>query len=80
VKFKVGDLVRVKDSTSDKKMPENRHGLIVERHTPRDSEKPTGYTDIWAILMTNGNILRFHEMFLEKASKEEYEKEDQNKR
>lgn len=80
MKFKVGDLVRIKDSTSDKKIPENRHGLIVECHAPRDYAKHMGYTDIWNILMTNGNILRFHEMFLEKVSKEEYEKEDQNKR
>ena len=79
MKFKVGDFVRVKENTHDKQMPENRHGLIVERHTPRDYVKHTGYTDIWAILMTNGNILRFHEMFLEKVSEEEYEKEDQNK-
>jgi|TARA_R110000744_G_scaffold15740_4_gene43647 hypothetical protein len=79
VKFKVGDFVRVKENTHDKQMPESRHGLIVERHTPRDYVKHTGYTDIWAILMTNGNILRFHEMFLEKVSEEEYEKEDQNK-
>ena len=79
MKFKVGDFVRVKENTHDKQMPESRHGLIVERHTPRYYVKHTGYTDIWAILMTNGNILRFHEMFLEKVSEEEYEKEDQNK-
>ena len=79
MKFKVGDFARVKENTHDKQMPESRHRLIVERQTPRAYVKHTGYTDIWAILMTNGNILRFHEMFLEKVSEEEYEKEDQNK-
>jgi hypothetical protein len=72
VKFKVGDLVRVKDSTNDEKIPENRHGLVVDIRMPSLS----GYTHICNILMTNGSILRFHEMFLEKVEREQDEKED----
>jgi len=72
VKFKVGDLVRVKDSTNDEKIPENRHGLVVDHQPPSLS----GYTHICNILMTNGSILRFHEMFLEKVEREQDEKED----
>ena len=80
MKFKVGDLVRVKDSTHDQKMPESRCGLIVERQAPRSGDKHLRFTNIWNILMTNGNILRFHEMFLEKISEEEYENENQDRR
>jgi ketosteroid isomerase-like protein len=76
VKFKVGDLVRVKDSTDDQNIPESRCGLIMERYSTRPDEKHMRYTDIWNVLLTNGNILRFHEMFLDKISEEEYEKED----
>ena len=65
MKFKVGDLIRVKHSTSDPKMPDDRTGLIVECDAPGNGEKRQGFTDIWRVLMTNGNILRFHEMFLE---------------
>ena len=59
MKFKVGDLVRVKDSTNDQDIPESRCGLIMERYAPRPNEKHM-----------------FHEMFLEKVSEEEHEKED----
>lgn len=76
MKFKVGDLIRVKDSTSDPKMPDDRTGLIVECYAPGNGERRQGFTDIWRVLMTNGNILRFHEMFLEKINEEECEKED----
>ena len=76
MKFKVGDLVRVKDSTNDQDIPESRCGLIMERYAPRPNEKHMRYTDIWNVLLTNGSILRFHEMFLEKVSEEEHEKED----
>jgi hypothetical protein len=36
-KFKIGDLVMVKEGTHDEKMPDNRIGLIVE-----EVRKPTG--------------------------------------
>ena len=81
MKFKVGDFVRVKENTHDKQMPESRCGLIVsDSHPPaRLQERSEAHTSIWHLLMTNGVRLKFHEMFLEKVSEEEYEKEDQNK-
>ena len=69
-------MVRIKDSTSDSKMPDDRTGLIVECYAPGHGVKRQGFTDIWRVLMTNGNILRFHEMFLEKIEDGENEKED----
>jgi hypothetical protein len=70
-KFKTGDLVRIKENTHDSSLPENRLGLIVERldRFEQDRLQPS-YTHIWVIMMTNGKSLRFHEMFLEHAPKE----------
>ncbi len=69
-KFKIGDLVRVKEGTWDSTMPENRMGLVIE-----EIRKPTGagknpnkkFTAIYKLLLANGATLNFHEMFLEKA-------------
>ena len=69
-KFKIGDLVMVKEGTHDEKMPDNRIGLIVE-----EVRKPTGpggdpgvkFTAIYKLCMSNGITLNFHEMFLERA-------------
>ena len=71
-KLRVGDMVRVKESTHDKQMPENRCGLIVSDGQPpsRLHERSEAYTSIWRVLMTNGVTLKFHEMFLEQVSKE----------
>jgi len=78
VKFKVGDFVRVKETTHDEQMPETRCGLIVSDGQPpsRLHERSEAYTSIWRVLMTNGVTLKFHEMFLEKVEREQYEKED----
>ena len=74
-KFKVGDMVRVKENTHDKHMPESRCGLIVSDGEPpsRLHERSEAYTHIWRILMTNGKTLKFHEMFLEQVIEEENE-------
>jgi hypothetical protein len=74
-KFKVGDMVRVKENTHDAAMPENRCGLIVSDGQPpsRLHERSEAYTSIWRVLMTNGVTLKFHEMFLESVRKEENE-------
>ena len=71
-KFKVGDMVRVKENTHDEQMPENRCGLIVNdgQSPSRLHERSEAYTSIWRVLMTNGVTLKFHEMFLEQVSKE----------
>ena len=64
-KFKIGDLVRVKEGTDDIVMPRNRMGLIIEEVLPATVNRRTCVTSIWLIWMTNGSTLKFHEMFLE---------------
>jgi len=65
-KLRPGDLVRVRETTHDDNIPEDRHGLIVECAT----HGPATYTYVWKVLMTNGKTLKFHEMFLVKIKKE----------
>ena len=55
--FEVGDLVRISANTHDARMPDNRIGNVVEICKASEFCK---------IYFTNGNILRFHRMFLEK--------------
>ena len=55
--FKVGDLVRISANTHDERMPDSRIGNVVEIC------KASKFCKIY---FTNGNILRFHRMFLEK--------------
>ncbi len=64
--FKRGDLVRVLHGTEDARMPENRCGLVIEAVSDpawNDDVFPVGIYKLW---MTNGQTLRFHEMFLER--------------
>jgi hypothetical protein len=72
--FQIGDLVRIKESTHDRNLPENRLGLIVKKLSePMVEGSGIGsrtYTYIWVVMMTNGKSLRFHEMFLEHTPKE----------
>ena len=60
-KFAIGMLVRVKESTHDEEMPDNRIGLIVEHANGH-------YTNEWNVMMSNGKTLKFHDMFLEKVN------------
>ena len=60
-KFTVGMLVRVKENTHDERMPESRIGLIVECANGH-------YTNEWNVLMSNGETLKFHDMFLERVN------------
>lgn len=65
--FKKGDFVRVKDTTHDERMPISRLGHILEEYETivhYKDKKPVS-TENWKVFMTNGIILRFHEMFLE---------------
>ena len=67
--FEIGDFVRVSQTTHDSRMPASRMGHIVEEyktiiHYTDKKPEPTG---IWKVFMTNGEVLRFHEMFLEKV-------------
>ena len=67
--FKKGDFVRVRDNTHDDNMPASRLGHVLGEYKTivhyTDNEKVS--TGVWRIFMTNGRVLRFHEMFLEHA-------------
>jgi hypothetical protein len=67
--FKKGDFVRVKDTTHDSRMPFSRLGHILEEYKTvvHYTDKKPVSTDSWMVFMTNGIVLRFHEMFLEHA-------------
>jgi len=86
-KFKVGDLIRIKDGTHDPNMPDSRCGMLLERGTmhqmprvpPNDADRLRP-EPIWNVFMTNGAELRFHEMFLEHITEEDLEKEQQRKK
>ena len=66
--FKIGDFVRIKDSTHDDRMPPSRMGHIIQadQKSVRYWEGPVqSHVWSWRVLMTNGIELTFHEMFLE---------------
>ena len=65
--FETGDFVRVKDTVHDESMPPSRMGHLVNRVTalPHYTARLDETTRVWMILMTNGNMLKFHEMYLE---------------
>ena len=60
--FEVGDLVRISANTHDDRMPESRIGNVVEIC----SASGIYSRDFCKIYFTNGIMLRFHKMFLEK--------------
>jgi hypothetical protein len=67
--FKVGDFVRVKDGTHSEEMPASRMGHIQgyagASRLYNDKGVTVMPTDQYNVYMTNGNTLKFHEMFLE---------------
>jgi len=67
--FKVGDFVRVKDGTHNEDMPPSRMGHIVDpiigSRLYNDKGVTVMPTDQYNVYLTNGNTLKFHEMFLE---------------
>ena len=70
--FEKGDFVRVKENTYDERMPASRLGHVLEEyktivHYTDKKPEPTG---VWKVFMTNGEVLRFHEMFLEKVDEQ----------
>jgi hypothetical protein len=70
--FKRGDFVRVNELTHEESIPRNRLGHILEEYKTivHYTDKKPVPTGIWKVFMTNGEILRFHEMFLEHANME----------
>ena len=67
--FKVGDFVRIKDGTHSEDMPASRMGHIAGyangSRLYNDKGVTVTPTDQYNVYLTNGNTLKFHEMFLE---------------
>jgi hypothetical protein len=67
--FKAGDFVRVKEGVWDEEMPPSRMGHIQGHAGASRLYNDKGVTviptDQYNVFMTNGNTLKFHEMFLE---------------
>ena len=74
MKLKVGDLVIVLEGTHDARLPPSRTGLIVEAVREKAWNEDRFNIGMFKVMMTNGELLKFHEMFLQKV--EENEKED----
>ena len=74
--FKIGDLVRIREGTNDERMPDNRTGLIIEVQKEKMWDNQYPPDSVYKLWMTNGETLKFHEMFLEKAEQVVYEKKD----
>tara|TARA_Y100000593_G_scaffold63779_1_gene117806 strand:+ start:852 stop:1070 length:219 start_codon:yes stop_codon:yes gene_type:complete len=58
---KVGDLVKISDGTEDARLPPARTGIAIENILNESGRE----TYMWNIQFTNGNTLKFHEMFIE---------------
>ena len=65
--FKKGDFVRIDERTHDDRMPHSRMGHLIEpvSATVHYSDREPVTTQIWSVYMTNGERLRFHEMYME---------------
>ncbi len=72
--FKRGDFVRVKEGVWDEEMPTNRMGHVQGfangSRLYNDKGVTVQPTDQYYVYMTNGNTLKFHEMFLELVDEE----------
>jgi hypothetical protein len=66
--LKIGDFVKVGPLTNQDGIPPSRMGHIVEqvRALPHYSSKEAEDTNVWKVYLTNGKILQFHAMFLER--------------
>ena len=66
-KLKRGDFVRIRENTHDEAIPAGRLGHVLEEyktivHYTDNKPAPTG---TWKVFLSNGKIIRIHEMFLE---------------
>ena len=68
--LKIGDLVRVTEDTHDARMPPSRTGLIVETIIEKAWNDEKAHVGVYMVYMTNGERLKFQEMFLEKVEDE----------
>jgi hypothetical protein len=67
--FKIGDFVSIKEGVSHEDMPASRMGHIQSyAHVTRlynDKGVTVSHRDQYYVYMTNGTVLKFHEIFLE---------------
>ena len=67
--FKVGDFVRIKEGTHQEDIPASRMGHVQGYANGSRLYNDKGVTvqpiDQYNVYMTNGKMLKFHEMFLE---------------
>lgn len=68
--FKVGDFIRINESTHDERMPATRMGHIIEQlhATVHYTDKGKSATNVYKVFMTNGAVLQFHEMYFERVT------------
>lgn len=68
-RLKKGDLVRIVENVHDPRLPESRIGILLERYytTIHYTDRKPAQTDQWLIHFTNGSVLHFHKMFIEKV-------------
>ncbi len=68
-KLRKGDLVRIIDNVHDERLPSERIGILLEPYyaTIHYTDREPVKTDQWLIHFTNGSVLHFHKMFIEKV-------------
>ena len=66
-KVKRGDFVRISERMHDADIPKNRLGHVLEEYKTivHYTDKKPVPTETWKVFLSNGNIIRIHEMFLE---------------
>ena len=69
--MKIGDYVEILPGVHDDRMPEERHGLVVEMVEQYRWNTPNklGLPDQVNVMFHNGNILKFHKSQVKTVSK-----------
>ena len=62
---KVGDLVRVSTKIHQEGIPSNRMGIVICHAGVVLDNFALSERDTWTVQMTNGEIMKFHDMWLE---------------
>jgi len=62
---KVGDLVRVSAKIHQEGIPVNRMGIVLRHDGVRLDNFTLNECDVWLIQLTNGVVMKFHNMHLE---------------
>ena len=64
--MEIGTLVKIKENTNDSRMPDDRIGIVVK--VSDEKATPSLEPNIFHIRFNNGNVLRFHQDYLETIS------------